>query len=447
MTYEEALRYWFGRINYEQKAPNMADLRLDRMFDLLERLGNPHHQLKIVHIAGSKGKGSTAAMLASVLRHGGLRTGLFTSPHLVDVEERIQVSGKNMPREALAPLMTRIATAVTEVDQANPQRIGVTFFEIITALAMLYFLEEKVDIVVMEVGLGGRLDATNVCQPLLTIITSISLDHTQQLGNTLEQIAAEKAGIIKPGIPLICGVVEQGPQLVIHEIARTKNAPIFQYGDVLTSTYQTGKIESQQLIRPQVSVQTQQRIWENLSLPMFGAHQGINAALMIAAIELLREQGFVVDDAAVTIGLSETRWPARFEIVGQNPWTILDCAHTPTSIAAFLATLNALWPVGTTKRHIIFASSKDKDVRGMLALLANACDHLYLTQYLTNPRAVTAERLVQLLPEKCPANVTVCQTPQLAWQTAQHQAQAHEIIAITGSVFLAGELRSEIVPA
>ena len=216
MTYDEALAFWYGRVNYERKAPQPGDLKLDRMRALLHRLGDLHEKLRTVHVAGSKGKGSTCAMLASVLHHAGYRVGLFTSPHLTDIRERIQVDGELIGKDDVAALMAEIKPAVEELESAGEP---VTFFEVGTALGFLHFLQQGCDIAVIEVGLGGRFDSTNVLTPLVSVITSISLDHTQMLGETVEQIAFEKAGIIKPGVPVVSGVTEPGPRRVIERIA------------------------------------------------------------------------------------------------------------------------------------------------------------------------------------------------------------------------------------
>ena len=204
MTYDDALAFWYGRVNYERKSPQPGDLKLDRMRALLRCLGDPHEKLRTVHVAGSKGKGSTSAMLAAILQQAGYRTGLFTSPHLVRVEERVQVDGVPVTRDELAALMTDVRAAV------EAGRLAPTFFEVATALGFLHFVRRRVGVAVIEVGLGGRLDSTNVCRPLVAIITSISHDHTQMLGSKLESIAAEKAGIIKPGCPVVSGVTVPG---------------------------------------------------------------------------------------------------------------------------------------------------------------------------------------------------------------------------------------------
>src|SRR5438552_13765685 len=227
MTYDEALAFWYGRTDFERRAPDAGELKLDRMRELLRRLGDPHERLRTVHVAGSKGKGSTCAMLASVLRCAGYRTGLFTSPHLVDVRERIQIDGELIGRDEVAALMVEIRPAVEALEaEGQPP----TFFEVSTALGFLHFLRRGCDIAVIEVGLGGRFDSTNVITPLVSAITSISLDHTQILGDTVEQIAFEKAGIIKPGVPIVSGVTHPVPRLAIAKVAVDRGSLLVQLG-------------------------------------------------------------------------------------------------------------------------------------------------------------------------------------------------------------------------
>src|ERR1019366_9193389 len=233
MTYEEAIQFWFGRVNYEQKSPHVGDFKLDRMRHLLELLGNPHDGLRIVHIAGSKGKGSTSAMLASILQHEGYSVGLFTSPHLVAVEERIQIDQAPIGRDDLAGLMQEI---VAFAPPAFLQEL--TFFEIGPALGFLHFARRRVDFAVVEVGLGGRFDSTNVCDPLFSIITSISFDHTQILGDTLAKIAYEKAGIFKPRRVTISGVRNGEAQHVIEAVCRERRAPLRQIDADFRYTHQ-----------------------------------------------------------------------------------------------------------------------------------------------------------------------------------------------------------------
>src|SRR5437016_3113003 len=235
MTFDEVRRWWFARVDYERRSPDPGDLKLDRMRELLRRLGDPHTQFRSVHVAGSKGKGSTCAMLESVLRHAGYRTGLFTSPHLTDVRERIQVNNQLISPEELISVaeIVRPAVEALEAEGQSP-----TFFEVTTALGFVHFARQAVEIAVVEVGLGGRFDSTNVLTPLVSVITSISLDHTAILGETVEQIAFEKAGIIKPGVPVVSGVTEPGPRAVIERVAKERGARLVQLGIDFWYTYQ-----------------------------------------------------------------------------------------------------------------------------------------------------------------------------------------------------------------
>src|SRR5579884_2241460 len=268
MTYQQALAYWFGRVNYEQRSPEPADLKLDRMRALAAALGNPQERLRIIHVAGSKGKGSTAAMLTSILRSAGYRTGLFTSPHLVHVEERIQVDGASITPVELTALLEDVRTASSGLEP--------TFFEIATAAGFLHFVRRRVEVAVIEVGLGGRFDSTNICRPLLSVITSISFDHTQQLGNTLPQIAMEKAGIIKPGRPVVSGVTVPAARETIAAIARQRNAPLWELGADFDYSYEPILVavatepELLDTEKPLVHVRTDLKQWPPMRLGLLG---------------------------------------------------------------------------------------------------------------------------------------------------------------------------------
>src|SRR5215207_4609696 len=239
MTYDEALAFWYGRIDYERRQPRPGDLKLDRMRAFLRRLGDPHRRVRSVHIAGTKGKGSTSAILASILRAAGYRTGLFTSPHLSDVSERVQVDGVPIGRDEIAARIVEVTAAVAELDrEGNPAR-SPTFFEVITALVFLHFDCRRVDVAVLEVGLGGRFDSTNVCLPLVSVITNISFDHMAQLGDKLALIAKEKAGIIKPGRPVVSTAEAHEAQAVIERIAAERQAPLQLLGRDFHFDYRT----------------------------------------------------------------------------------------------------------------------------------------------------------------------------------------------------------------
>jgi dihydrofolate synthase/folylpolyglutamate synthase len=458
LNYEEALAFWFGRINYEQRTPRPTDLKLDRIRTVLKLLGDPQEKLRIVHVAGSKGKGSTSAMLESILRHAGYRTGLFTSPHLCRVEERIQVDGTPIQPLELTALMEEIRAAIAKMDETGQ---AVTFFEVATALGFLSFVRHGVDVAIVEVGLGGRFDSTNVCNPLVSIITSISFDHTQQLGNHLASIAMEKAGIIKSGRPTISGVTAPEARDVIESTCRERNSELRQLGGDFSYKYEPGKVGKSKIggSPSRVHIATGQRIWPVMELGLLGEHQAANAAVAVACVEHLREFGLRVDDQAVQAGLKQVNWPARMEVLGLEPIVVLDCAHNVASAQALVDTLRASFPPRRSEiqgngvisnqeikdilenRLLIFAGSSDKDLAGILQVLTPPFDHVYLTRYSHSPRAVPVERLAEILQQQSPAPYTLCETPLHAWRAARAAAGPDDLICITGSVFLAGELR------
>jgi dihydrofolate synthase / folylpolyglutamate synthase len=450
LSYDQAMRFWYGRVNYEQSSPRPSDLRLDRMRALMELLGNPHQNLRIVHVAGSKGKGSTSAMLAAVMRKAGYRTGLFTSPHLERVEERIQVDGEPIRAAELASLMGDVQRAVDALERQDPSATRVTFFEVATALGFLHFVRRRVELAVVEVGLGGRFDSTNVCLPLLSILTSISFDHTQQLGNTLAQIAFEKAGIVKPGRPALSGVRVPEARGVIERICRERGAPLSQLDVDIRYVHEPACIVGGMTRPPRVQVTTPLRCWPPFELGLIGAHQAANAALAVAAVDRLKTEGFHMPDAAVAAGLAEVRWPARLEVVGQDPLVILDCAHNLASVHALLETLQTSFPLADPKksrRLLIFAGSRDKDLAGMLNLLAPRFAHLYLTRYAHSPRAISPEQLSAFLPTTAAKNYSLWDHAEQALEQARRDARPEDQLCITGSVFVAGELRPRLLTA
>jgi dihydrofolate synthase/folylpolyglutamate synthase len=429
MTYDEAIAWWYGCIDYERRPPQPADLKLEQMRTLLQLLGDPHQRLRIVHVAGSKGKGSTAAMLAAVLQKAGYRTGLFTSPHLNAVEERIQVDGKPISAAEIASLLTEVRAAVGN-------RLQPTFFEVGTALGFLHFLRRRVDVAVVEVGLGGRFDSTNVCQPCLSVITSISYDHTKILGSRLEQIAFEKAGIIKPGRPVVSGALAKEARPVIERIAQERGCRLAELNRDFRLEYQPGHAGAQ---LPHVTVHTPKQSWPQMELGLHGAHQAANAAVVVACVEQLREQGLSIPDSAVAAGLKNVFWPARLEVLARSPWVVLDCAHNTASVEALIDTLNESF--SASRRILIFGSSNDKDIPGMLRLLAPQFDLFLLTQVTHNPRATPAAELAAQLTAVANAPHRICTTPAQAWEIARSMARPSDLIAVAGSVFLAGELR------
>ena len=424
MTYEQALAWWYQHVNYEQRTPTSDDLKLDRMRSLLARLDNPHLPLRILHVAGSKGKGSVCALFASILQRAGYRTGLFTSPHLLRLEERFQIDGQEISPQELVAVLCDVRAAAE-----RPPALLPTFFEISTAMAFLHFWRRRVDAVVLEVGLGGRLDSTNVCRPVLSVITSISFDHMKLLGNTLASIAREKAGIIKPRVPVISGVTADEPRQVIETIARQRRAPLRQQGRDFSFQHEPGHVSSR---LPRVRVSTPRQVGLSLELNLLGEHQAANASVTIAGVEVLRERGWAIPDRAVLDGLAQVRWPGRMEVVRRDPLVVLDCAHNAASAAALVQTLDESFAQGP--RLLVFAVSNDKDITGMFTQLRPAFSQVIFTRFESNPRAVPPTDLQARW-----GGGEVIESPTEAIEVALRRAP---LVCVTGSVFLVGEIRA-----
>ncbi len=434
---DEARAWWYGLINFEQRTPVAADLKLDHMRALLARLGNPQRRLRVVHVAGSKGKGSTSAMLASILRRAGYRTGLFTSPHLCRVEERFQVDDQPITSAELTTLLDEVRHCVETEGRSGG--VPYTFFEVATAVGFLHFVRRRVETAVIEVGLGGRLDSTNVCDPAVALITSISFDHTALLGDRLASIATEKAGIVKPRRPVVSGATVPEARTVIERVCRERRSPLRQLGVDFHYTCVPGHVTATHIQRARVRVVTDRRHWPEFELNLLGDHQAANAAVAIACVEQLREEGWHLPDAAVAAGLAEVCWPARLEVVGRKPLVVLDCAHNVASALALVRTLQSSFP--PARRLLVFAGSSDKDLAGMFRVLSPHFQHAFLTRYTDNPRSVSPEQMADLLRENGQLPATLCPTPGEAYRTALAAAGSEDMICITGSVYLAGELR------
>ncbi len=330
-AYARALEFLYGRLNYERTGmPRIpSELRLGRMRRLLSALGDPQDGLRIVHVAGTKGKGSTAALMAAALTASGRRTGLFCSPHLHRLEERFRIDGVDATSDQLIALVDAVRRAVEgfDADSTHHRHRGPTFFEITTAMGLLHFAREATDAVLLEVGLGGRLDSTNCVRPALSVITSISFDHVKQLGATLEAIATEKAGILKRGRPAVVGVLGGSAREAIRRVARQRHAPLREVGSDFDFSYQAPALPLHQPAAGSVSIRTWRANHPPIRLPLLGPHQAHNAAVAVAAIDALNDQGWGVDHRAIEAGWSRLIWPARVEVFGRSPWIVIDGAH------------------------------------------------------------------------------------------------------------------------
>lgn len=454
MNRDEALNYLCQRIDYERALVvpyGEAEYKLQRMRELLDRLGRPQDRLPIVHIAGTKGKGSTSAMIAAILSAAGYRTGLFTSPHLERIEERFQIDAQPCPSVEFARLVDQLRPVIDAMDtQAAGRRpeIGPTYFELTTALALLYFQQARVDVAVLEVGLGGRLDSTNVCQPQVSVITSISFDHMKQLGNTLAAIAGEKAGIIKPGVPVVSGVTLDEPRTVIEHRAEEHGCRHIQLERDFSFEYHPAASVDHADSLPTIDFHSPKgafRQLDRVSLGLLGRHQGANAAVALATINELCAQGWRIDESAVRRGLAEVRWPARIEVLRREPTVILDAAHNVASVEALIATLDESF--APTRRTLIFATTRDKDLPGMLARLVPAFERIVFTQYQSNPRRVDASELLDVAsqvvaPDLVTERCRVMDSAVEAWQHVRVQSTPQDLICISGSFFIAAELRA-----
>jgi dihydrofolate synthase / folylpolyglutamate synthase len=450
-----AIEWLISRINFERSAVppyNERQLKLDRMRTLLTRLGQPDAALKIMHVAGTKGKGSTSAMLAAMLGAAGYRTGVFSSPHLERIEERFAVEGMACSAEELINLVDRlrpVCRAMDEEDAASSEPSGgPTYFEVTTAMALVHFVERQVDVAILEVGLGGRLDATNVCLPMVSVITSISFDHTQQLGNSLALIAREKAGIIKPGVPVVSGVTELEAQRVIADVAHEHGARLIQVGKDFRYAYRPPRFDFE------TSLAGHELRLENIPLAMRGSHQAANGAVALAALTELRHQGWFVSMDAMRCGLASAALPGRIEFFDAQiangetrgrPAVVVDAAHNQASAQALVAALAELPKHG--RRTLVLSVSSDKDVATIVRELVPFFNRVVATQYQENPRAVAAEELGGLARAAAAAGkresmeVIVCATPREAWDWVCGSAESEELVVVAGSFFLAAEMR------
>jgi len=430
--YQRSVDYISSYTDYEvvpRLAHNAANYDLRRVEELLARLRNPHRVALSVHIAGTKGKGTTAAMMASTLTVSGYTTGLYTSPHLHTWRERVRVDGKLISEEEFAAVVERMKPEIEAVNQqATYGRL--TTFEILTTLAYAYFAQQKADFQVLEVGLGGKFDATNVIQPEVCIITSISLDHTEVLGNTLAEIAAEKAGIIKPGCTVI--ISPQSPEVdrVIAETCRLQGAELVRVGSDVTWQSKSFDLVDGQLFRVRGRLGNYE-----LSIPFLGRYQLENATTAVAALEVLAKKGFSISPDNIAQGLAQTSWPGRLQILHRQPLLVVDGAHNPDSALKLRQSLEQYFKFD--RAILVLGASLDKDVAGVVTELAPLFGIVIATR-TRHPRAM-APALVADEFRKHGVEALVADSMPEALSLALDLAGAGDLICAAGSLFVVGE--------
>ena len=416
-SYQQTLDYIFNLRGGE------IDLRLDRVERALALFGHPERRYPSFHIAGTNGKGSTAAMLHRILTTAGYRTALYISPHLVSFTERIRVGDREISEEEVVELADRIKA------RTGKAGVALTFFEFVTVMALIYFAEHKVDVAVVEVGLGGRLDATNLVLPRVSVITTISKDHEAYLGSDLLSIAREKGGIIKDGAPVVCGDMAPDVTKLLEEMARTKDSRAHRLGrDFSVALAADGRFDYCGMA------------WNlnNLPLALRGRHQRNNAAVALAALELAKEN-FPVTDLAIRQGLATVSWPGRFEIVRERPRVILDGAHNGEGIKALVEEMRNF--LGAQRAKVLFASMADKDWSLMLNELSTIAGEIVLTR-VSMERSADPRKMAEAV-RGLPA--TVNDDPRRAIESFLEQADPGDAILVTGSLYLLGEIRPALV--
>jgi dihydrofolate synthase/folylpolyglutamate synthase len=446
--YRDTLDYLFGRLDYERLGMprSVGDLRLGRMRRLLRSLGDPQDALRIVHVAGTKGKGSTAAMIAAATTAAGIKTGLFTSPHLHRLEERFRVDGKEATAADMVTLVEMVRPHVERLDRDDPHFVeggGATFFEITTAMGLLYFRLHGAGLVLLEVGMGGRLDSTNAVHPLVSVITTISLDHTRLLGSTPGAIAAEKAGIIKRGRPVVSGVRDEDARSVIARIAAARRSPLRAIDVDFRYEFEPPGLPFTRPEAGRARVATWRSDWGSVELPLMGEHQALNASVALATLDVLGEHGITIGRNAVDDGFARLDWPARTEILGERPWIVVDGAHNPASAVALAETLRTCFPPGP--RTLIFGATREKDFRGQLEALLPSFARVICTRYLNNPRALPPDAAADTVIALGRPRPLVVDDAASALTLARSITPDDGLVCVTGSLFLAAEMRAVIL--
>lgn len=422
-SYNKALDYLYSFVDYSLKHSSelaKADFNLDRMFALMESLGNPQKQYPIIHVAGTKGKGSTSALCASALQAAGYTVGLYISPHLLDYVERIQIKGESISHEQLVELVEEIKPHVAKIEK-------LTTFEITTALAFMAFAKYGVDAAVFEVGLGGRLDATNIVTPKVSVITSLSYDHMAVLGNTLTLIAGEKAGIIKQSVPVVSAPQKDEALEVLERAAKLKNAELTLVGRDVKFELIESSLEGQEF-RIQNS---------EFRIPLLGSHQIENAATAYTALKV---SGIPTTDEQIQKGFSQVQWRARFEVARRDPPVIFDSAHNQDSFAKLSETLQTYFPDQMV--YLIFGASEDKNIPGMFAELKSKIRKIIITR-ADHPRALEVEKIQGLAEQAGAESEAVVPVKDALARALELSSKDGSIVLSAGSMFVTAEVMRE----
>ncbi len=427
-TYSQALDYIYSFVDYSitrnlRYSPEKFNLK--RMEDFLELIGNPHKNFKVIHVAGTKGKGSTCAMLASIFTNNNNKTGFYSSPHLIDFTERIRIGKNQISQKEIVEYVNKLKPQIEKVP-------ALTTFEIITGLAFKYFSDRQIELGVIEVGMGGRFDATNVVKPQVSIITPISHDHTMVLGNTLKKIAFEKAGIIKNGIPVIVSKQKANALEVIDKIANERKARMIYAPDQFEIESQTFSLEGQNF-----TLRKNGNKLIDIFLPLLGDHQVDNAVTAFACIEELKSQGFNISSVAIKSGYKNVSWPGRFEIINKKPLIIIDGAHNLDSFRKLKETIRKYLP----KKQIlmIFGASEDKDIESMLKVIQPLIKTLIITKS-EHPRAMELKKIKDISDKLEIPSILETNIKNAIGEALVNSDDSTAVLA-TGSIFIAGAVK------
>ncbi len=440
-SYQRAIDYLFERTDYEKQERlryNVTTFNLERMEKLLSLIGNPHKKIHTVHIAGTKGKGSTATMLAKMLEANGYKVGLYTSPHVVHLHERIVVNSQMISDSQMRGLLNRLYDPVEKLSKTDPP----TFFEIMTALAFMHFVDKSVDIAVIETGLGGRLDSTNVIKPEVVGITNLSIDHPHQLGDTIDNIAKEKAGVFKRGVPVITVQQEPAAMRVLRSHANAVKAPLSVTGSDIDFSH---RFETSREHGPhtRICLTTPTSKFEHLRVPLHGRHQAINCGLALAMLDKLKSSGYKIDNEKATEGLHRVSLAGRMEMICDDPRIMIDAAHNAASIRALIYAIGQNIPYDSMV--VIFGCNNDKDVTGMLRELQYGADKVIFTRS-NSAKAMSPQELADKYAEICGKMYQTAASLGEALGLAKSAVSKEDLICITGSFYLIGQAKMRFQP-